>query len=351
MNTSKIKKHNKSYHFIFWVLIWLFYNFFFSYNSNHINFSVALSTYLIPVTAIATYTMVEKLIPKYLIEKKYMQFGIFSFISILFSTFCILIFLIVSVSFIPDFKAINLPPLGKNYVFIILLIYLVVALVSFSSLWKRNSLITITNAELQKELTEIKYKAKEQELIFLKNQIHPHFLFNSLNTIYGLALKKSEKTPNVILKLSSLLDYVLYQSNKQEVLLKNELKHIEDYINLEKTRFNETLKVIYTKSILNDEVMVAPMMLLPFVENAFKHGSMKNNSLMVFLDITVSNTELNFHIKNTFDHKISKKGIGLRNIKDRLELLYPNNYSLQIDTNSDLFEVKLSINHFKQNTL
>ncbi len=345
MKFSINKKYNRGQHFLFWISIWVFYIFFFSYNSEISNYILAISTYLIPITAIATYTIEGRLIPKYLNDKKYIQFGIYTFISLLFTTFCILLFLIVSVSFIPEFKTEDLPSLGKNYTFIVLLVYLIVALVSFASLWKKNTQIAMRNKELQNEIITAKFKTKEQELAYLKNQIHPHFLFNTLNTIYGFALKKSEDTPEIILKLSSLLDYILYQTNKQEVSLIEELKHIEDYIDLERIRFKDTLSIIFTKEIETQVVKVAPMLLLPFVENAFKHGTIINGFLNVIMDISVSETELNFKIKNTFTPNESRDGLGLKNIKERLELLYPENYDLKIDKTSDWYEVHLKLKH------
>ncbi len=338
------KKYKLHFHFLFWVVIWLFYVFFFSYNSNHLNFVLTLSTYLIPVTAIATYGMIYKLIPKYLLEKKHLQFGLYLIFSLLITTFLVVLFLTLTVSFIPNFKALDLPPMGRNYVFIVLLVYLVVAAVSYINLLKRNSQVSLANVQLQKAIETTKFKAKEQELVFLKNQIHPHFLFNTLNTIYGLTLKKSDNTSDIILKLSSLLDYILYQINKKEVLLIDELKHIEDYLDLERIRFKDTLKVEFKKNITSPETNIAPMLLLPFVENAFKHGSIINGVLKVKIDVTVTDTILGFNIKNSYIQKPTKRGLGLKNIKERLELLYPNNYNLQVDTASEMHEVNLKIN-------
>ena len=348
MNFSIDKGNKLGTHLLFWVAVWLFYVFFFSYNSTHTNYILALSTYLIPITAIATYTMVYRFIPKYLSVKKYLQFGIYTFISILFATFCILLFLMVSISFIPEFKSTDLPPMGRNYVFIVLLVYLIVALVSFANLWKRNSQITLENSTLQKELVNAKFQAKKQELNYLKSQIHPHFLFNTLNTIYGLALQKSEDTPDVILKLSNLLDYILYQTSKPDVSLTDELKHIDDYIALERIRFKDTLDIEFTKEITDKEIRIAPMLLLPFIENAFKHGSIFNDKLKVILHILVTENELSFNIKNTYKPCDSIEGLGLKNIKERLELLYPNNYELQIESTSKWFEVQLRILLVKQ---
>jgi len=342
-------KKNKTFtkHTLFWGLLWLFYAFFFSYNSNNTNFVLIFATLLIPITAIPSYLMVLVLIPKYLSKKKFSLFGIYSILTFLFTTFCILLFLIVSVSYINHIEFEDLPPMGRNYAYLTILVYLVVAFVSFESIWRKNAQTIKQNNELQNLILNTKFKAKEQELAYLKNQIHPHFLFNTLNTIYGLALKNSKETPYIILKLSNLLDYILYQANKPTVRLIDELRHLEQYIDLERIRFKDTLKVNFTNEIENQDLLITPLLLLPFVENAFKHGSIIDGFLNVIIDISVIDKELNFSIKNSANHNITSEGLGLKNIKERLEILYPNAHDLKIDSNPNWFTVNLKINYLK----
>jgi hypothetical protein len=175
-------------------------------------------------------------------------------------------------------------------------------------------------------------------------QIHPHFLFNTLNTLYGFALKKSEKAPEMILKLSNLLDYILYQVDKPFVLLQDEMKHIEDYVSLEKFRFQEGLQVTFHTYLMNKKLEVPPMLLLPFVENAFKHGAQIDGVIKVNINLKVDENELSFTIENFSKNKEnSKKGIGLENIKKRLEVLYQKKYFLEILQEKALFKVNLKI--------
>ncbi len=344
-----IKEKSSIYpHFIFWSVVWLFYIFVFSYNSADINYVLFFSTLLIPITAIPTYFMVAFLIPKYLASKKYVLFGIYTLSTLLFTILCILLLLMLSVGYVNNFSFEDLPPMGKNYIYLTLLVFLIVSLVSFVSIWRKNTQTSMKNVELQKQLLTAQLKMKEQELAYLKNQIHPHFLFNTLNTIYGFALKKSKDTPDVILKFSNLLDYILYQTNKTEVPLVDELNHLEQYIDLEKIRFPETLKICVNKKIGNEKFQIAPMLLLPFVENAFKHGSIIDDCLRINIDIETRENELFFSIKNTFQKQNVKEGLGLKNIKERLELLYPGNYDLQVETKSEWFEITLQLNQVKQ---
>ncbi|MCB0474792.1 MAG: sensor histidine kinase [Flavobacteriaceae bacterium] len=342
LSDKKVTRYIK--HMLFWIAVWLFYSFFFSYNNSDLNYVLVFSTMLVPITAIPTYLVVKVLIPNYLNPKKYVLFGIYNLSVFLLTTLFIILLLSLSIAFIDYFKFKDLPPMGRSYAYLITLVYLIVLLVSFENIWKKNTQIAEQNHALENRLLIEKLKAKEHELNYLKNQLHPHFLFNTLNTIYGLALKKSENIPEITLKLSGLLDYVLYQTNKETVTLQDEIAHLEQYIDLEKIRFNDCLKVTLTKEIGNQKLPIAPLLLLPFVENAFKHGAVTDDYLQVLITISVIDNVLDFRIKNTSDKKETREGIGLKNVKERLKILYPKNHDLQIDSKTNWFEVHLKIN-------
>ena len=239
-----------------------------------------------------------------------------------------------------------MPPMSRNYIFVLILVYLVVLLVSFVNLLSHNFETESKNKALQNKILETQLQIKDQELQYLKKQIHPHFLFNTLNTIYGFALKQSKNTPDIILRLSNLLDYILYQVNKPKVSLKEEILHLQEYIALERIRFQDTLKISFSSAKFVEEKQIPPMLLIPFVENAFKHGNLIDGFLQVNILIEVDNNSLRFLIKNTVkqdqDHD-AKPGIGLENIKKRLDLIYPNNYDLQINLVEDWYIVELYI--------
>jgi LytS/YehU family sensor histidine kinase len=239
-----------------------------------------------------------------------------------------------------------MPPMSKNFFFILILVYLVVGVVNFISLLNNNFKTISRNKELQNKILNTQLQLKEQELHYLKHQIHPHFLFNTLNTIYGFALKQSLQTPEIILKLSNLLDYILYQVNKPKVSLREEVLHIKEYIELEKIRFQDTLKVIFVSSEIDETKQIAPMLLIPFVENAFKHGNIMNGFLSIEINVKVVDNQLDFMVSNTMlkeNQTKNKGGIGLENIQKRLEMNYPGNYKLTNEIDNNRYLVKLSI--------
>ena len=346
MNSDKLNS-TKSFllHFLFWIGVWFFFVYFFSYNSSDTTYITWFSSLLLPIAIITTYTTIYILIPKYLLTKRYFSFVLYGFYNLVLSTYLITLAIYGSFIFITNLDISKVPPMGRNFIFIIILVYLVVGLISFVYILKHNFSVQSKFKALENKILETNLQLKEQELNYLKKQIHPHFLFNTLNTIYGFALKKSEYTPDIILKLSNLLDYILYQVQKPSVLLEEEIEHLEEYIDLEKIRFQDRLSVYFLKTKEIKNIEIPPMLLIPFVENAFKHGSIVNGKLNIEIETQIKNNTFSFFIRNTFikNQENNTNGIGLENIVKRLELLYSDNYSLDIKTENDYFKVNLKI--------
>jgi sensor histidine kinase YesM len=198
--------------------------------------------------------------------------------------------------------------------------------------------------EREKNLMQEKLKS---ELKFLRNQTNPHFLFNTLNSIYALARKKSDQTPEVVLKLSKLLRFMLYESAKPLIKIGDEVKMLDDYIELEKLRYNSRLIVNFYREIDNSNEEISPLLLLPFVENAFKHGPGESHfDSSIHIELILQNGRLTFTIENTKEKAASNgvnENIGLTNVKRQLELLYPG-YSMQVNNEDALFSVSLFLN-------
>lgn len=333
------------FHIIFWCAVLLFYTYFFGFDSNDFNYVISFSLFLMPITIATTYVSIYKLIPEYLITKRYFKFGLYSLYTVIISTYLIHISVFYGLVYLSNFEYENMAPISKNLLLVAISVYLVVIVVSAFKLLKLNLKHTEDAKKLETKILETQLKLKEQQLHYLKMQIHPHFLFNTLNTMYGFALKKANETPEMILKLSNLLDYLLYQADKPFVLLKDEINHIEDYIALEKMRFHDTLNIQFIKDHTSDDLKIAPMILLPFVENSFKHGAIKNGKLYIKMNLQSKNKQLFFNIENTNTKtETTENGIGLDNINKRLDLLYLNNYDLKIENKNDLFSVNLKLN-------
>lgn len=331
-------------HILFWCAVLLFYTYFFGVGSSKFNDTLIFSIFLMPITIATTYVSIYKLIPDYLITKRYLQFALYSFYTFIISAYLVMVSIFFSLIYISNFEYDEMNPLTRNILFVMTGIYLVTFIVSAFKLMKINIVASKKTKLLETKILETQLKLKEQELNYLKMQIHPHFLFNTLNTMYGFALKKADETPEMILKLSNLLDYLLYQVDKPFVSLTDEINHIEDYISLEKMRFNETLNINFIKAIHSETIEIAPMLFIPFVENSFKHGVIKNGVLNIDITITTTTNAILFEIKNSSSKDLSyTEGIGLENIKKRLELLYPNQYKLIINANESDFEVALKL--------
>lgn len=340
-------------HSLFWIAVMLFFTFFFGVENASFNTVFLFSAFLLPVTIVTTYTFVYYLIPKYLLLKKYKVFALYSFYTLVISSS----FIIYSAFYglvLSSSMAIGAEfPIKKSLLFINVTIYLVVILACAFSLLKQNYRTNTANEILKNEILAGELQLKKQELLYLKMQIHPHFLFNTLNTLYGFALKKSDETPELILKLSNLLDYILYQTQKSKVPLKQEIEHIQDYIALEQMRFKDNLHVDFKCDPISEEIEIAPMILLPFIENSFKHGKLNNGEIMVQISLKISQKHIYFQLKNSkIDHiryeneslnKPQQSGIGLVNLQKRLDLLYKNDYQLTIKNESEFYEITLNL--------
>jgi LytS/YehU family sensor histidine kinase len=201
--------------------------------------------------------------------------------------------------------------------------------------------------ESRKKLAETEKEKIQNELIALKAQVNPHFLFNSLNTIYSLALKQSKETPYVILKLSNVLRYMIYESNEKLVDLEKEMEFIYNYIDLQKLRIHHPEQIDFNVEGELGDQKIAPLIFIVFIENAFKHG-IKGDTQRQFvqINIRVTQKEIDFITENNkgqTDHveEDPYKGLGLENVKRRLELVYPGKYDLTINDNNDKFMVRL----------
>lgn len=203
------------------------------------------------------------------------------------------------------------------------------------------------NILTQRENEEKEKLRREMELTYLKEQVNPHFLFNSLNSIYALSNRQSPETPDVVMQLSELMRYQLESAEKDKVLLKQELEFIENYLLLEEKRLSKRCSIEFAIEGDLMSLKIAPMLLIPFVENAIKHGAQSTNEKStISVSAKVKNSELVFRVVNSkpSTEAVSKrKGLGLENVSRRLELLHPDSHKLEIKNTPTRYSVNLSI--------
>ncbi|PZR28071.1 MAG: histidine kinase [Citrobacter freundii] len=195
----------------------------------------------------------------------------------------------------------------------------------------------------QKKQAELLQQNKEAELLFLRSQVNPHFLFNTLNNIYSLVYEQSPKAPDAMLQLSELMRYILYEK-KELVSVSREWSYIENFITLQKLRFDHDLEVNISVKGNTDQQWIPPYLLIPFIENAFKHGDFRNDALNIGLN--VSDRAMEFETSNRIStrNKDESGGIGMDNVKRRLELLYPDKHDLRFKTENGYYSAHLVIN-------
>lgn len=346
--------------FLLHVLFWLAYLCYFALMEGFYKnqYSAVLVIYLrnLPFMMACAYFTNYILVPKYLLTKKYPLFLILFICTAVFFSTCLKI--IFFRYLIQEYYAVD----GmRNYYqsgFFYLPYYLSHLLELYTVTFVFGFIKTYRNWHAARQnslkLTEERTAA---ELRFLKSQLSPHFLFNVLNNLYALALKNSDKTAEMILKLSSMMDFILHESGTNTILFSKELSLIEDYIALEKLRYGDRLQFAMTVEGCEHDFMIAPLLVFPFIENSFKHGVSTNidsPSIDIrishddgVLSVTVTNTK---GIKDTALKSGYSEGIGLKNVIRRLELTYPGQYTLNIHPDDAIFSVQLLL-HVKKVTV
>jgi sensor histidine kinase YesM len=339
---NKIIRIKTIQHFAFWmvtffILLWIFKN---SGAFHSVDF---IYTAVFTITlAFGVYANLLYLIPFSLEGKRYMLYGfLFILNCILFSALNILVFDKLIDLVFPGYYFISYYDFSDVMKFFLTLCILT-TLLKLSKGW------FLLN-ETKKRIHLLEKQKAEAELNALKSQVNPHFLFNSLNSIYALTLRHSPETTDVILKLSDFLRYIIYETSAQRVLLQNEINAMQRYIDLQHLRTGNRADITLKVEGVPGQKTIAPLLFLPLIENGFKHG-ITGDTGPVFLHIllTISETEIVFNIENNKgspDETVNEKrnGFGLQNLKKRLEAEYPGQSVLQLDEDEKIFKVKLSI--------
>lgn len=334
------------WHIIFWLLVLGYYTLFFGHQGGYYWLTFRFVIFMLPIAMGTTYFFNYYLIPKFLYRKKIWWFLLFSFYTLVVSFY--LISLIIFPFLVISKSEVNMSELDKSLIDIYFLVVGMYTAVIIAILIK----MLKTSYERQNLHLQLLKQKTEAELEMLRSQINPHFLFNTLNNIYTLSLKKSDQTPDVVLKLSEMLDYLLYECNAPKVPLKKEIQLIDNYLYLQKIRYGKRLEIRFNKENECSEKKIAPMLLLPFIENCFKHGVGKQRDhTWINIDVKERSDHFSFSVKNSLAEKNDQKkknssgGIGIANVRKRLSLLYPDHHELTIRDLKAEYQVELSLSN------
>ncbi|UCD61364.1 MAG: histidine kinase [Flavobacteriaceae bacterium] len=327
--TTRISWQELFFQFVLYILVLLFY----SFDRNDPGITLAQLVFFL-LYACASVFITYFLMPKFLYNKKYWHF--FGFV-VMVLLIVIIAEELLEVVFYPGTPRANFTGI---YFAIFNVLPIIAILSGFKFAWDAIG--------KQSEVEKLKTTMQESELQFLKSQINPHFLFNNLNNLYSYAIELSPKTPTIILELSSVLRYMLYECKERFVPLSKEIEQLENFTQLNELQIEERGKVSFKATAIKPGYQIAPLILLVFIENAFKHSqSGQSSNIRIDVDIKMDGDTLHFNCKNNFqpitETENLTKGIGLDNVKKRLQLLYPNAHELKINETPDKFEVDLKM--------
>lgn len=313
------------------IIVLLFFSF--DRNEEAINMSKAIYPLLYSV---ATLSITYYLMPRFLYKKRYWQF--FLGAALVVALVIMVEELVMEPLMFPNTRR------GDQFpgLYVSLLGVLPVMFILSGSKFGWDAL------QKQAQIDELKSTMQESELQFLRSQINPHFLFNNLNNLYSYALQDSPKTPEIILEMSGVLRYMLYESKEQFVPLKKELEQLGNFIKLYKLQIEDRGVVNFDVDDIEGEFKIAPLILIVFIENAFKHSqSGQSSDIEIDISVKLNGSSLEFYCKNNFEETPSldtvAKGIGLQNVKKRLELLYPKKHQLEIKEEDNCYKVYLRL--------
>ena len=326
-------------HVAFWLVYVIFFGSIYGKYGNDFQWYLLESLCMMPFVMAATYTTIYAILPYYLIKRKTI-FSVFAVIFVLFfSTIGERIFL----------RKLNLLPITFDTIFTLSYVYLLLETNFIVATAVAIKIVKKWFAQ-QEEKHIMEKRNLETELNLLKAELHPHFLFNTMNNLYALSLEEASKTSDGIGKIANLLRSVLYECNDTEITLDKEIKLLENYIDLERMRYDKRLKLEFNVFGSVEKTKIAPMVLLTFVENCFKHGSsVDSGNPFIKINLTVTEKEIMFFAENSKPVlnnsviKSSSGGIGLKNVKKRLEIIYGDNYDLKIKNEKMSFVVYLTI--------
>ncbi len=349
-NSTKNKFELPVWEFLYWLVAALYIFYVLSNREYDVKIRMGFSSILFAISFGNAYVLNKFLIPKLFFKGKKIAFSYLLFALVVFSLWFITLcysFFVLYYSVIFPHKVI---PTLKDVTILLLGTYLISLISSSFYFVKESFRFQIEKSDVEQQKNRLELKLKEVQLELLKEQIHPHFIFNMMNNLYALVKNDVALSREVIVRLSDLLDYMLYECNTEFVELSKEINFINNYIELEKIRHDESfnVKTNFPNAIPNFKI--APLILFPFVENAFKHGLKQTKNDFIEMQLEPTSELVIFKIKNNIQNNASlstaakqNKGLGLKNVQERLELIYNNKYDLRISKQQNIFDVNLKI--------
>jgi LytS/YehU family sensor histidine kinase len=323
------------YHIIFWVFIFLYV---FDYIASFYNFkeSILYSSFEVVFFCTEFYINLFLLLPFVLNKKSKIAYTI-SLITLLILSFSIYYITGLNTILYDDDLVKSFISFVLNHSLFIFISYIV---------WFFNKYFTEKQLRLQLENEKL-----QTEMMLLKSQISPHFLFNALNNIYTLTLIKSDNAPKMLATLADILRYFLYEGSKKQTSLTSEIEIIHKYLEIQKFRQIEGMNnIIFNVSNENPEKQVPPLLFITLIENAFKHGDIiENKNGFVTIDLATTRNKIEFVIANSFQFKANNQGIGLNNLESQLKNLFGDNYQFKIEDSNSIYKVSLSFYDNKDN--
>lgn len=330
-------------HLTIWVSLFVIYTLLFTYRASNTGLAIATAVVFTLVSASTIFAASFRLIPRHFDKGRGLKFSISLLAWLFFDAFFVMFLLNIVIGFWPGVDASDTEGSLSNTAMVIAFMWLVVITWVIIIIAKKQQDKDLDASKLQTQLAESEAERKALELDQLKAQLQPHFLFNTLNTIYGASLQKADHVPDMIMELSAMLDYGLYQAAKDQVPLVDEVAHLERYLNLEEKRFRDGLKIEFIKKGDLSTTSLPPLLLMPLVENAIKHGKVLGGILGISIDLKLHNGELTFSVKNAVKNSETSRGIGLENLRKRLKSLFPEKHRLLIEQKDDTFTATLTL--------
>lgn len=332
-------------HILFWIFITAFFTFIYGNRSGNYFEVLELLLGTLPLDILYTYFLIYFLIPEWLLKKRYLLFILSFMISF---TVVVIIewtinFFILYPSIYPDYNSWKdsigyFSGAGLMMYISLGFVILLASAIKLSRHW----------LQAQQDKAELEIQNRKSELALLRSQVNPHFLFNTLNNIDTLIRKDPDKASDSVMKLSEIMRYFIYEATAEKVPLEKEIDYLRNFIELQRIRHKDPGFIRFQVSCSTGGMVIAPMLFIPFVENAFKHGSKSSRIPAITVDLLIQPREIRFEVVNFVERhheyvKDAGRGIGLANVIRRLELIYPDQYTLMIDEDEEKYMILLKL--------